>query len=318
MPARRERDIITIYTTPTVSDDESTLETLLERTSRTFAIAIPCLPHPARREVTLAYLLFRIADTIEDGENLTATQKLAALDSFSKILRSKDGSQRTELDLPVRPLDNPNYLELLDQLTLVVNATNALRPQVRDILIRSVQSTIAGMQRFIAGYPDGQARIHSVAELKDYCYVVAGIVGEMLTEVFLHGATWLHDHRRQLTEHARYFGEGLQLVNILKDTEDDRKDGRIFVPDERLRPELFELAREDLRRAQIYVNTLKSADAPAGFIAFTEIPLRLAVRTLECVELHGPGSKVPRHEVLSIVAHASAVAAAGSDERSLS
>ena len=43
------------------------LDQLLERTSRTFALSIPLLPEPARREVTLAYLLLRIADTLEDG-----------------------------------------------------------------------------------------------------------------------------------------------------------------------------------------------------------------------------------------------------------
>ena len=43
------------------------LETLLIATSRTFALAIPLLPEPLRREVTLSYLLFRVADTFEDA-----------------------------------------------------------------------------------------------------------------------------------------------------------------------------------------------------------------------------------------------------------
>ena len=43
------------------------LDALLEKTSRTFALSIPRLPEPTRREVTVAYLLFRIADTLEDA-----------------------------------------------------------------------------------------------------------------------------------------------------------------------------------------------------------------------------------------------------------
>ena len=39
------------------------LDDLLEKTSRTFALAIPLLPTPAREAVGLAYLLFRVADT---------------------------------------------------------------------------------------------------------------------------------------------------------------------------------------------------------------------------------------------------------------
>jgi len=43
------------------------VEELLEKTSRTFALSIPVLPEPTRRQVMIAYLLFRIADTFEDA-----------------------------------------------------------------------------------------------------------------------------------------------------------------------------------------------------------------------------------------------------------
>ena len=45
----------------------ATIEDLLLKTSRTFALSIPMLPEPTRREVGVAYLLFRIADTLEDA-----------------------------------------------------------------------------------------------------------------------------------------------------------------------------------------------------------------------------------------------------------
>ena len=48
-------------------DNQDLLQDLLVKTSRTFALAIPLLPEPTRREVTVAYLLFRIADTFEDA-----------------------------------------------------------------------------------------------------------------------------------------------------------------------------------------------------------------------------------------------------------
>jgi len=40
---------------------------LLQKTSRTFALAIPLLPEPTRTAVGAAYLLFRVADTFEDA-----------------------------------------------------------------------------------------------------------------------------------------------------------------------------------------------------------------------------------------------------------
>jgi len=43
------------------------LRDLFQKTSRTFALSIPVLPEPKNREVMIAYLLFRIADTLEDA-----------------------------------------------------------------------------------------------------------------------------------------------------------------------------------------------------------------------------------------------------------
>jgi phytoene/squalene synthetase len=95
----------------------------------------------------------------------------------------------------------------------------------------------------------------------------------------------------------------LQLVNILKDSDEDERAGRVFIPRDTKRADLFELAREDLREAEAYVNTLRQANAPAGFIAFTELPLHLARQTLEHLEAHGPGSKLPKGQVMDLVAH---------------
>ena len=49
------------------AERDARLQDLLVKTSRTFALAIPQLPQPTLREVTIAYLLFRIADTFEDA-----------------------------------------------------------------------------------------------------------------------------------------------------------------------------------------------------------------------------------------------------------
>jgi len=57
----------------------ATLDDLLEKTSRTFALSIPMLPEPTRRHVGIAYLLFRIADTFEDAARWPRDRRLAAL-----------------------------------------------------------------------------------------------------------------------------------------------------------------------------------------------------------------------------------------------
>ena len=48
------------------ADDWTFCRDALERHSRTFAIPISLLPPPLEKTVTCAYLLCRIADTVED------------------------------------------------------------------------------------------------------------------------------------------------------------------------------------------------------------------------------------------------------------
>ena len=75
------------------------LEQMLEETSRTFALCIPLLPTPTRREVTVAYLLFRIADTFEDAASWSRARKLEALQEFAQLLNAPDSSAaRTKSD----------------------------------------------------------------------------------------------------------------------------------------------------------------------------------------------------------------------------
>src|SRR5699024_1920063 len=65
-------------------------EDILQKVSRTFALTIPQLPKSLRRVVSNAYLLCRIADTIEDESALSADQKQHFHDFFRQVV-SADG-----------------------------------------------------------------------------------------------------------------------------------------------------------------------------------------------------------------------------------
>ena len=62
------------------------LDQLLEGSSRTFALTIPLLPEPIRAQVTVAYLLFRVADTLEDSERWTLAARGEKLRAFAAVL----------------------------------------------------------------------------------------------------------------------------------------------------------------------------------------------------------------------------------------
>jgi farnesyl-diphosphate farnesyltransferase len=147
------------------------------------------------------------------------------------------------------------------------------------------------------GDPLGNLRLASLRELRDYCYVVAGIVGEMLTELFLLDAEALVPVAPRLRRRSRFFGEALQLVNILKDAGSDATEGRVYLPAGIDRARVFALARRDLDIAADYVGTLQRAGAPDGFVAFTGSPAVLARASLDRIESTAPGAKLTRAEV---------------------
>lgn len=275
------------------------LDDLLEKTSRTFALSIPMLPEPTRRHVGIAYLLFRVADTFEDGLLWPRAKRLAALDDLARLLETRGGEKAAaERWLADAPVTHAGYLELLRETPSVMDAYWDLEAPARAVLRRDLLRTVSGMARFVRrGDSKGNLRLASLRELRDYCYVVAGIVGEMLTELFLLESESLAPFASRLRRRSRYFGEALQLVNILKDANSDATEGRVYLPGGIDRSRVFALARRDLEIAAAYVGTLQLAGAPDGFVAFTGSPAVLARASLDRIESTAPGAKITRAEV---------------------
>jgi farnesyl-diphosphate farnesyltransferase len=283
------------------------LDDLLVKTSRTFALSIPLLPEPCRREVTVAYLLFRIADTFEDAAAWPKEQRIEALSEFVSLLRAATERARAEALAArwtaARPIDHDGYMELLAETPAVLAALAACEPRARAIVTRHAVRTAEGMATVVRRTDDrGNLALRDLQDLRDYCYIVAGIVGELLTELFVHNAPELTGAAPTLEANAVAFGEALQLVNILKDADDDAVDGRVFLPSKGERGPIFALAREDLAKAQRYVSAIHEAEGPAGFLAFTALPVLLARATLDRVEAEGPGAKIDRSELFGLMA----------------
>jgi farnesyl-diphosphate farnesyltransferase len=279
------------------------LDDLLEKTSRTFALSIPVLPEPTRREVMIAYLLFRIADTFEDASHWDPDARIAALADFKALLRrdaSKDAERLARGWVDRKVAHHAGYQELMAEVPFVLDAFFALSPGAVEPIRHHVIRSADGMASIVSRTRDGALTLHSIPELQDYCYIVAGIVGEMLSELFLLDRASLDGIAAFLRGRAATFGEALQLVNILKDSAVDAEEGRRYLPAEVPKSEVFALARRDLGVAGEYIRALQSSGAPRGLVEFTALPVQLAWAALERVEKHGPGSKVSRPEVFLI------------------
>jgi farnesyl-diphosphate farnesyltransferase len=280
------------------------LDDLLTKTSRTFALSIPPLPEPVRRQVTVAYLLFRLIDTVEDASQWPKQTRVAALEAFRRLLPSGSEAEAEQLSrqwLEGGITSHAGYRELVAEIPAVLSESRALDDAARSVIASHVSRCAAGMGGFVSLTDTrGRLQLGTLDDLRRYCYVVAGLVGEMLTELFLLGAPRLAAVSDELRPRAALFGEGLQLVNVLKDSRDDAREGRRYLPDSVPVDQVFALARRDLASAAEYVLALQRAGGPRGYVEFTALPVRLAEATLDVLERRGPGAKLGRAQVFAI------------------
>ena len=281
------------------------LDSHLLKTSRTFALCIPRLSEPTRHEVTLAYLLLRVADTFEDAAPWPRGRRVEALERLGELLSHPAPDRATEqarVWAEEVPCASAAYRELLADLPGVLAEFFALAPAPAELIRHHLLRSIHGMARYVARTDDaGELRLQDLADLRGYCYVVAGIVGELLTELVLLERPALAPVAPRLRERSPYFGEGLQLVNILKDSAADLVEGRCYLPHSVSRSQALALARQDLAAAGEYVLTLQEAGVEPGLVAFHALPAELALATLDRVERAGPGAKLDRREVFEII-----------------
>ena len=211
-------------------DDEAFQDHLLQGVSRTFALTIPQLPEGLKKPVANAYLLCRIVDTIEDETQLTATQKRHFCEAFSKVVRGlAPASQLRETLGPL--LSNstlPAEHELIGVLDRVIAITHAFDPVQQEALARCVEIMADGMAAFQD--QDLHKGLPTLKEMDRYCYYVAGVVGEMLTQLFCHYSEEIALHREEMMHLAVSFGQGLQMTNILKDLWDDHSRNVCWLP----------------------------------------------------------------------------------------
>jgi farnesyl-diphosphate farnesyltransferase len=227
---------------PAISDSQYQ-DQVLPHVSRTFALTIPQLPAALRIPVTNAYLLCRIADTIEDEPALSPTETLAFMQRFMGALAGRGDPQALGLELAKRLSDRtlPTERDLVSNLQRVINVTEGLNAPQRAAIHRCVELMCYGMPRF-----QSTASLRGLArliDLNDYCYYVAGVVGDMLTELFCDYSPVIGRRRAELSSLAVSFAQGLQMTNILKDVWEDRSRGACWLPQEVFSRQGVDLAR---------------------------------------------------------------------------
>jgi len=276
---------------------------ILPRVSRTFALNIRWLSGSFRDAVECAYLWCRAADALEDswpGEAARIEER------FAWLRDAIDGDDRAaeRLASGAAPLrDRGSDLDLVAGLPALARVFRGIDAADRGPITRAVHVMATGMARYSARATrrdPAHAYLDDERELLDYCWVVAGCVGVMLTE--LHARRFPADaatSARRL-ELAPIVGRSLQLTNILLDWPHDVRRGRCYVPGAWLaefglapadlvgapRPELAELvarlerlARGALARVPDYVATI--SPRVRRYRLFVLLPSLWALRSIE-------------------------------------
>jgi farnesyl-diphosphate farnesyltransferase len=316
--------------------DRAFCREMLPQVSRTFAACIRLLPPDVGHAVLLAYLLCRIADTIEDTADLPVGDKQRLLAHFHRCLgdQGPDAAALATAFTALRPERSWQCAdeELTARADAVLREYRLLQLSQREAIRPWVQEMCTGMAEFAVMHsrarPDRLEALGSLDDLDRYCYYVAGTVGHLLTELFrLHHPRLTLRHYARLKELSTSFGIGLQLTNIIKDVADDRQRGWSFVPrqlchlagiapEELLAPDrqhqarlvmdlLIAKAKQHLMDALDYCTSLPRSAYRIRLFCLT--PLFFAARTLYRAErdprLLDPGHKVKitRGEVHRII-----------------
>lgn len=210
--------------------DEAYQVHILQYVSRTFALTIPQLPTELRRVVSNAYLLCRIADTVEDDNAIGSEQTRRLAELFGEVVAGN--IPVTQFSDKLYPLLSDHTIEeerdLIKNTESVIRITHSFNKNQR----RALESCVRIMAKGMADYQDAETLdgLENLAAMDEYCYYVAGVVGEMLTELFCDYSPEIHAHKAELMKLAISFGQGLQMTNILKDIWDDRARGACWLP----------------------------------------------------------------------------------------
>jgi len=280
----------------------------LDRVSRSFAFCIQKLNDPFRRHVSLAYLLCRVLDTIEDSAWTTTAQQLhqyAAFEQFLKTLPSPESVQAWAKDFPTsipdseRALAQDAFLLFQDLHDLPATAQAAMRETV--LRMGDGMKHYSETQNAIGqnATPRAALKLTNLKEVNQYCYFVAGIVGELLSRLFI---AYRDDFQAptDFMKNAFHFGLFLQKVNLLKDQRGDEKEGRFLVPN---RERVLESLRKNAMGSLRYLTSLPADEA--GYRTFCAWSLFLGLASMPTIQENYEaqnGVKISRETTMALLA----------------
>ncbi|MDB6067277.1 MAG: Squalene synthase HpnD [Pedosphaera sp.] len=188
---------------------------ITRKSASNLALAFVLLPREKRDAMSALYAFCREVDDVADDEAVPEPERRERLAAWrADIRRACDGAEpQFQVNREFQPFIQSHRLpyELFDEL------------------LKGVE-----MDLDIKRYAD-------YAELEQYCYRVASVVGLLSIEIFGY-------HDPACRDYAIFLGKALQLTNILRDVRSDAARGRIYLPMSELAH--FQVAPEEILRLE--------------------------------------------------------------------
>ena len=214
-------------------------DVMVRQVSRTFALSIEQLPGVLRDAVAVAYLMFRVADGIEDHTEMPAERKIHLLSRWAEVVQGQLPAEKLAADVSDLDPGDPE-VEVIGDAPLVMEWLYELPPAYQAPILRHVCDTTVGMARWQAHGPD----VADEAELDDYMHEVAGRVGYLVTDLFAQYSPAIREQYETLYPLSRECGLALQTVNVIRGIRKDYERGWVFLPQSFYEP--LGLTRETL------------------------------------------------------------------------
>ncbi|MBC7879272.1 MAG: squalene/phytoene synthase family protein [Anaerolineales bacterium] len=198
---------------------------LLRITSRTFAIGIERLPRILCDAATIAYLLLRVSDYLEDNEEMDSEEKVKLLNLWINILRENEKIETLTNKLTNADTNNPDAIVAQHSKEILLRM-HSLPYEVQEIIIHHVINSTSGMAR----WTKKGSNVNDEKDLDDYMFEVAGRVGYLVTQLFAWYSLTIRRKQKEIMPLAREFGLALQTVNVIRGLRGDFERGWVYIP----------------------------------------------------------------------------------------
>ena len=227
------------------------LTTVLKGVSRAFYLSVRVLSSEMREPVAIAYLLARAADTIADTPSMPLNERLIHLRKFRRIIAGDASSESVvELSTALAHLQTTTgesalLGELTEAFALLKGMDEADADAVRSVVFTLTRGMLFDLTTFNSDNTESGKGLDSIERLDEYCYLIAGCVGEFWTRLSIaHTPSMAQLDERGMNSLGVRFGIALQMTNILRDMPKDLRMGRCYFPESELRK--VELRPDDL------------------------------------------------------------------------